>query len=202
MKTMALDIETANYSWEIGGWGNTASFEPSVVATWSSDGGTVYCNKSLDIDATVKELHPRTLGEDLAKFVSDGGRIIGHNIKQFDLPVLRDALDCWTAGDLLGKSESIIDTKQLVRSAAMKSGNNVMTNLNWLVKCTLEDSKLMSSEDAPRAWREGRFDEVAKYCVSDARLTYELYEFGKSEGFVRSRHVDTGDIVDVTVEWL
>ena len=30
---LALDIETSNYSHEIGGWGNTHLFEPSVVAT-------------------------------------------------------------------------------------------------------------------------------------------------------------------------
>ncbi len=40
----------------------------------------------------------------------------------------------------------------------------------------------MNSEDAP-AWRAGKFDEVAKYCLSDAQLTYDLYQFGKSEGY-------------------
>ena len=174
---MALDIETGNYSWEIGGWDKTASFEPTVVATWNGNDGTVYCNKSLDIKATVKELHPRTLGEDLAKHVADGGVVIGHNIKGFDLPVLRDALDCWTAGDLLGKADAVIDTT------------------------TLEDNKLMNSEDAPLAWRAGKYDEVAKYCLSDAQLTYDLYLFGKSEGYIKSRKLDTGEIVKIEVEW-
>ena len=43
---MAIDIETENFSHEIGGWGNTHMFSPTVVATWTGDGGTVYCNKS------------------------------------------------------------------------------------------------------------------------------------------------------------
>ena len=197
---MALDIETGNYSWEIGGWDKTASFQPTVVATWNGKDGNVYCNKSLDIDATVKALHPRTLGEDLEAHVAKGGQIIGHNIKSFDLPVLRDALDCWTAGDLLGKSESIIDTKLLVAKAAL-SNTKVHTTLNTLVKHTIGDTKLMNSEDAPKAWREGKYDDVAKYCLSDARLTYDLYQFGKSEGYVRSRCLDTGDIVEIEVEW-
>jgi len=196
---MALDIETGNFSWEIGGWDKTASFEPTVVATWNGDTGNVYCNKSLSIDATVKALHPRTLGEDLAEHVEKGGSIIGHNIKSFDLPVLRDALDCWTAGDML-KSDSVIDTKNLVNKASL-SQQKVMTDLNSLVKHTLGDSKLMNSEDAPTAWRNGRYDEVAKYCLSDAQLTYDLYSFGKSEGYVRSRAVDTGQIIEVEVNW-
>tara|TARA_R110002033_G_scaffold157466_1_gene193558 strand:+ start:390 stop:992 length:603 start_codon:yes stop_codon:yes gene_type:complete len=196
---MALDIETGNYSWEIGGWDKTASFEPTVVATWNGEDGNIYCNKSLSVDATVKALHPRTLGDDLDVHVKKGGVIIGHNIKAFDLPVLRDALDCWTAGDML-KTESVIDTKNLVNKAAMTQ-QKVMTSLKELVKHTLSDNKLMNSEDAPKAWRQGKYDEVAKYCLSDAQLTYDLYQFGKSEGYVRSRAVDTGELVDIEVKW-
>ena len=154
------------------------------MATWNGEDGNIYCNKSLSVDATVKALHPRTLGDDLDAHVKKGGIIIGHNIKAFDLPVLRDALDCWTAGDML-KTESVIDTKNLVNKAAMTQ-QKVMTSLKELVKHTLSDNKLMNSEDAPKAWRQGKYDEVAKYCLSDAQLTYDLYQFGKSEGYVRS----------------
>ena len=45
---LALDIETANYSWQIGGWGNTHMFRVSTVCTWDGDKGTVYIDKSLD----------------------------------------------------------------------------------------------------------------------------------------------------------
>ena len=197
---MALDIETGNYSWEIGGWDKTASFEPTVVATWDGSTGNVYCNKALNIDANVKDLHPRTLGEDLQKHIDNGGKILGHNIKGFDLPVLRDALDCWTAGDLLGKAESVIDTKNLVSKAAVKVGK-VNTSLNELVKHTFEGSKLMSSEDAPVAWRNGLYDDVAKYCLSDAQLTYDLYKYGQEHGIIKSRDMKSGAVVEIEVEW-
>ncbi len=141
---MALDIETGNYSYEIGGWDKTALFEPTVVATWDGTDGNVYCNKALDIDATVKELHPRTLGDDLTAFIAKGGRVLGHNIKGFDLPVLRDALDCWTAGDLLGKADSVLDTKNLFQKAVtLMGGVKCDTTLNTLVKSTLGSEKLM-----------------------------------------------------------
>jgi DEAD/DEAH box helicase domain-containing protein len=197
---MALDIETGNYSWEIGGWDKTASFEPTVVATWDGSTGNVYCNKALNIDANVKDLHPRTLGDDLQKHIDGGGKILGHNIKGFDLPVLRDALDCWTAGDLLGKSSSVIDTKNLVSKAAVKVGK-VNTSLNELVKHTFDGSKLMSSEDAPVAWRNGLFDDVAKYCLSDAQLTYDLYKYGQEHGIIKSRNMESGAVVEIEVEW-
>ena len=197
---LALDIETANFSHEIGGWHNTSMFEPSVVATWDGDKGTIYCNKSLSVDDTVKALHPRTLGDDLADHIAKGGKILGHNLRSFDLPVLRDALDCWTAGDLLGKAESVIDTKNLVSKAAVKVGK-VNTSLNELVKHTLEGSKLMSSEDAPAAWRYGLYDDVAKYCLSDAQLTYDLYKYGQEHGIIKSRDMESGAVVEIEVEW-
>jgi DEAD/DEAH box helicase domain-containing protein len=196
---LALDIETANFSHEIGGWKNTHLFEPSVVATWDGDKGTIYCNKSLNLDDTVKALHPRTLGEDLSDHVEKGGQVLGHNIKAFDLPVLRDALDCWTASDLM-KSGSVIDTRNLVSKAALSVGK-VDTSLGMLTKHTFNTNKLMNSADAPVAWREGRYDEVAKYCLSDAQLTYDLYQFGKAEGHILSRSLDTGEVVEIEVDW-
>jgi hypothetical protein len=196
---MALDIETANFSHEIGGWKNTHLFEPSVVATWDGNDGTIYCNKGLNNDNTVKALHPKTLGDDLADHVGKGGKILGHNIKGFDLPVLRDALDCWTASDLM-KSDSVIDTRHLVNKAAL-SASKVDTSLGMLTKHSLGTSKLMNSADAPIAWREGKYDEVAKYCLSDAKLTYDLYQFGKSEGYISSRSLETGEVVEIEVEW-
>ena len=196
---LALDIETANFSHEIGGWKNTHLFEPSVVATWDGDKGTIYCNKSLNLDDTIKALHPRTLGEDLSDHVEKGGQVLGQNIKAFDLPVLRDALDCWTASDLM-KSDSVIDTRNLVSKAALSVGK-VDTSLGMLTKHTFNTNKLMNSADAPVAWREGRYDEVAKYCLSDAQLTYDLYQFGKAEGHILSRSLDTGEVVEIEVDW-
>jgi len=197
---LALDIETANFSHEIGGWHNTSMFEPSVVATWDGDKGTIYCNKSLSIDDTVKALHPRTLGDDIADHIAKGGKVLGHNLRSFDLPVLRDALDCWTAGDILGKEDAVIDTKLLVNKAALAFGK-VDATLGMLVKQTFGDNKLMNSSDAPVAWRAGKYDEVAKYCLSDAKLTYDLYQFGKSEGYISSRSLETGKKIELEVEW-
>tara|TARA_R110000824_G_scaffold171467_2_gene349113 strand:- start:117 stop:722 length:606 start_codon:yes stop_codon:yes gene_type:complete len=200
--TLALDIETANYSHEIGGWGNTHLFEPTVVATWDGNSGTVYCNKGDSIrddlpDVTIKSLHPRVLGDALTKEVAAGGLIIGHNIKKFDLPVLRDSLDCWSAGDIMYKSkESIIDTSNLLRSVI---GHAVP--LSDVVHHTLGRDKMMKSEDAPLEWRRGQYGKVVKYCLDDAKLSYDLWEHGKIEGFVKARSRDTGAVTEYEVNW-
>jgi hypothetical protein len=196
---LSLDMETANYSHEIGGWDKTHLFQPTVVATWDGENGVLYCNKSLpgmSSNLQFKPLHPRILGDDLWDHVEKGGKILGHNIVGFDLPILRDALDCWSAGDILGKQEVTVDTAHLVRKF---TGNSIP--LNDLVKCTLGKSKLMNSIDAPIAWREGNYSEVVKYCLSDAQLAYDLWKHGCNEGFVKAHCKSTGHIIEIDVDW-
>ena len=200
-KMLALDIETANYSHEIGGWGQTHLFEPTVVATWDGDNGVVYTNESvskhLPEGTVVKKLHPKVIGEDLAKHVSEGGLVLGHNLKKFDLPIIRDALDCWTAGEILTKSdEQVFDTSALLRSI---TGHAVP--LSDACLHTLQKGKLMTSHDAPIEWRKGNYGKVAEYCLKDAELTYELWKHGMEEGFVKARCRHTGEVKESEVDW-
>lgn len=199
---LALDIETSNFSHEIGGWDKTALFDPTVVATWDGDQGAVYCNKALDggffpEGTVVKELHPRVLGEDLDAFIAKGGRVLGHNIRHFDLPVLRDSLDCWSAGELLGKADFLLDTSILCKQA----GGTPLTDLDTLSRHTFADSKSGSSWEAPLMWKQRRYDEVAAYCLKDAQLVHRLWEHGCEHGIIKSRCRKTGNIVELEVEW-
>ena len=200
---LALDIETSNYSHEIGGWGNTHLFEPSVVATWDGEHSTVYCQKHAEIerempdDVIIKSLHPKTLGKDLEKHIEAGGKLLGHNIVKFDLPILRDSLDCWTASDILSKSKvNIIDTSVILRSV---TGHSVP--LSDAVGHTLGRDKLLNSHDAPLEWRRGQYGKVAKYCLDDAKLVYDLWVYGNDEGFIKSRSRETGEVMEYEVNW-
>jgi len=198
-KVMALDIETGNYSYEIGGWDKHSLFEPTVVATWDGENGHVFSKEDIEmVGAEVHDLHPRILGDHLQKHIDTGGIILGHNIKKFDLPVLNAALDCWTAGDLMNKAESVIDTKLLISKAG---GKNIATSLEMLARNTLDVGKSMSSHDAPEAWRAGRYLDVAEYCLKDSQLTYDLYKYGQDNGVIKSRSLEDGSIVEIEVNW-
>lgn len=200
-KMLALDIETANFSHEIGGWGRNHLFEPTVVATWDGENGTVYANepvsKYLPKGTIIKSMHPKTIGEDLAKHVNEGGMVLGHNLKGFDLPIIRDALDCWTAGDIMAKSEEqVFDT-----SALLKSIIGHAVPLSDACYQTLGKGKLMSSHDAPIEWRKGNHSKVAEYCLKDAELVYELWRHGVDEGVVKARCRHSGIVKEYEVDW-
>ena len=199
---LSIDIETANFSWEIGGWGNLSLFEPTVVATWDGQEGNVFTKAEIDDIEGVKvhDLHPQVLGDFLSEHIAKGGQILGHNIISFDLPVIRESMDCWAAGDILSKKDSIIDTKVLFSKSSLSYGN-LQTSLNDLAKYNLGATKLMKSEEAPTAWREVKYQEVIEYCLKDTQLTYDLYMLGKENSMLKSRCVDTGDIKEVILEW-
>lgn len=200
-KMLALDIETANYSHEIGGWGQSHLFEPTVVATWDGNEGVVYANESVEKylpeGTIVKPLHPKAIGEDLSKHVSEGGMILGHNLKGFDLPIIRDSLDCWEAKEIMTKSdEQVFDTSALLKGIV---GHAVP--LSDACYHTLGKGKLMNSHDAPIEWRKGNYSKVAEYCLKDAELVYELWRHGIDEGVIKARCRNTGEIKEFEVDW-
>ena len=59
----------------------------------------------------------------------------------------------------------------------------------------------MESADAPKAREEGRYQEVAEYCLKDTQLVYDLLHHGRDEGFVKARNDKTGIIDDIEVMW-
>tara|TARA_R100001443_G_scaffold117235_1_gene140683 strand:- start:3807 stop:4406 length:600 start_codon:yes stop_codon:yes gene_type:complete len=199
MKDMAIDIETSNFSYEIGGWDKTHLFDPVVVATWDGEEAHVFSKQEVNMDGVITHpLHPKELGSHLEKHIESGGRIVGHNIRGFDLPILKNALDCHYAGVLLGMKEPIVlDTAWSLRKI---SGNRIP--LDEVCKATFGEGKVsMKSIDAPIAWREGRYDEVAKYCLEDCKLNLTLFKHGVENGMVKSRNISTGLIDEIEVIW-
>tara|TARA_R110000744_G_scaffold360379_1_gene467899 strand:+ start:56 stop:649 length:594 start_codon:yes stop_codon:yes gene_type:complete len=197
MSVLALDIETKNMSFDIGGFGNTHMFQVSTVATWDGNNGTVYVDEPLDSFA--KSGHViKSLGElkyDLDDHFQKGGLILGHNVAAFDLPILRDSMDIYIINKYI-KEKQYIDTSKL-----LLKGHGERFQLKNLVKCTMNDFKLMDSADAPKLWKMGQFDEVVEYCMKDTQLVYDLWKYGQDNGFVKAFSIEKGEHKDLEVNW-
>ena len=75
---LSLDIETANYSYDIGGWNNRTLFEPSVIATWDGTNATIFTKKEITIKgAAILPLHAKDIGNHLTEHIEKGGKILG-----------------------------------------------------------------------------------------------------------------------------
>ena len=197
MSVLALDIETKNMSYDIGGFSNTHMFKVSTAATWDGNNGTVYVDEPLNDFAksghVIKSL--RELKYDLDEHFQKGGGLLGHNIVAFDLPVLRDSMDIYCITKFL-KENKYIDT-----SKDLSNAHGERFRLNNLVKCTMGDSKIMDSADAPKLWKMGKYDEVVEYCMKDTQLVYDLWVHGRDNGIVKAFSIEKAEFVDLEVLW-
>lgn len=95
--------------------------------------------------------------------------IIGYNTKHFDIPVLNN----YYLGDLSKFPHLDIMEK-------IKESLGFRLKLKDLAEATLDNiEKSADGLQAVRWWKEGKIDEIKKYCEQDVRVTKEIYDFGK-----------------------
>ena len=197
MSVLAIDLETKNMSYDIGGFSNTHMFQVSTVATWDGNIGTVYVDEP--VESFAKSGHiVKSLSElkyDLDEHFVKGGLLLGHNIKAFDLPILRDSMDIYCINKYI-KEEQFIDTSKILLKE-----HGERFQLKNLVKCTMNDFKLMDSADAPKLWKMGQYDEVVEYCMKDTQLVYDLWKYGQENGIVKAFSLEDGEYKDLEVKW-
>jgi len=104
-------------------------------------------------------------------YLESASQIIGFNIVHFDLPVLNP----YYVGNLFDLS-----SLDLMHAVEEHLGHRV--GLDDLLRETLGSKKEGHGLLAIDYYREGRFEKLKKYCLSDVRLTRELYEYGKENG--------------------
>lgn len=180
MNHIVLDIETQNLFSDVGGKENLTKLLLSVVGVYSyTDNGF--------LTFTEKEL---PAFEDLLKKTD---LIIGFNVNHFDLPVLQKYLSI----DL-----SKIPTLDIMDEIVNKMGHRV--SLGDLVINTLGKRKSASGLLAVDYFRQGRMDELKKYCLDDVRLTRDLYEHGLKHGEIRftARDANLPYIKILKVNWV
>jgi len=73
--------------------------------------------------------------------------------------------------------------------------------LDSLADATLGIRKSGDGLQALRWYKEGKMDEIKKYCLKDVEITKNLYEFGKKNGHVLFYSRDTGGRTAIPVAW-
>ena len=197
MSVLAIDLETKNFAHEIGGWNNTHMFRVSTVCTWDGDKGTIYIDKAVDdLNKGNVEVKPISqLKFDLDNHIEKGGKLLGHNIISFDLPILKNALDIYCIKKYMDE-KAFIDTSQYLNK---EYGERY--SLSNLVQNTLASDKIMNSEDAPVVWKAGGYEEVAKYCLKDCELVYDLWKHGQENKVVRGLSHNQEKVIELKVRW-
>ena len=113
--------------------------------------------------------------------------LIGFNSDSFDIPLLNR----YYPGDL-----SHLRSLDLLTEVQKVLGRRI--RLQSLAEATLGRGKAGDGLKAGEWWKEGKRDEVAKYCIEDVRITRELYEYAMKNGVLKYK--DLRDIRDIKID--
>lgn len=117
-------------------------------------------------------------------------RIIGYNSEHFDLPILNN----YYLGDLLPLPHLDLMVK-------IKDSLGIRLKLKDVAEATLDNiTKSAEGLQAIAWWKEGKIDEIKKYCEQDVRVTKEIYEFGKQNRQLFYKNL-TGDVLPFAVDF-
>ncbi|MEK7642303.1 MAG: ribonuclease H-like domain-containing protein, partial [Patescibacteria group bacterium] len=152
-----FDIETSNIFQDVGS-NNPVDLDISVVGVHDSD------SDSYSI-FTVSELI------DLWPIIEKADMLITFNGEHFDIPLLNK----YYSGDLT-KIKSVDLLKEMHKSAGRRM------KLDQIAEGTLGIKKSGHGLDAVKWWKEGKMEELKKYCLDDVRITKDIYEYALKNG--------------------
>jgi len=128
--------------------------------------------------------------EDLPRLwpiIENADLLIGFNSDSFDIPLLNR----YYPGNLLHiRSLDLLSEVQKVLGRRIR--------LQSLAEATLGKGKSGDGLKAGEWWREGKKEQVRKYCIEDVRLTRELYDYALKNGVLKYK--DLRDIRDIKLD--
>lgn len=124
----------------------------------------------------------------LFPILENASYIIGYNITGFDIPVLQG----YYPGDV-----NVFSQFDLMEDIRLKIGRRI--GLNDIAAATMDIKKSGHGLMAIDYFKEGKWDELKKYCLDDVLITRDIFEYGieKKEVFYRN---ESGK-VSIPVNW-
>ena len=131
--------------------------------------------------------------KDMARFekrLQTADLIVGFNIRRFDMAVLQPYLfktvDQFPVLDLLDDIEK---------------ARGHRASLDSVARATVKEGKSGDGAEALVLFKEGRMEELTKYCMDDVRLTKNVYDFGCREGKVYFTSTWDFKTYEIPVNW-
>lgn len=157
---LVIDIETKNTFDDVGR-DNFNALNVSIIGLYSYNQNKFLSFEENEFDKVGELLKTASL-------------IIGFSISRFDLPVLKKY---FPETDLF--SISRLDLQDEIEISLGKR-----IGLDILAKANLGIGKNGNSLDAPILYHNGKIDELKEYCLNDVKITKELYELAKKQGYL------------------
>lgn len=125
----------------------------------------------------------------LSPILQNASLIIGFSINRFDLPVLKKYFNF----NLMS-----LPRLDLLDEVEMNYGQRV--GLDVLAKANLGIGKTHYGLEAIEFYKNGDWQSLIDYCLHDVRITKDLYEFVKSNGYISIPKKYSDEIVKVPIK--
>lgn len=159
MRYIVFDLETQNIFQDVGS--NDATALDISVATVYDSIDDKYTTVTID------ELHL------LWPIIEKADALVGYNSNHFDIPLLNK----YYPGNL-----THIKSIDLLESIRTSLGRRL--RLDSVAQATIGAKKSADGLQAVRWWREGKIDEIKKYCEQDVRVTKKIFDYAMEHGHV------------------
>lgn len=159
MDKIVIDIETKNTFLEVG-QDNFDALEISLIGLYSYNQDKFFSFNENEFEQAAELLRGAKL-------------LVGFAISRFDLPVLKKHFNF----DFFA-----IPRVDLLDEVELLLGRRI--GLDSLAKTNLGVGKNGSGLEAAQLYKDGKLEELKKYCLNDVKITKELYELAKKQGYL------------------
>jgi DEAD/DEAH box helicase domain-containing protein len=163
MNIAYFDVETQRSFDEVGGRHNIDKLGLSAAVIYTSADNQFHHYTEEQVQELIEALKAADL-------------VVGFNVNRFDYTVLETYTD---------ESLGSLPTVDMLEHIHKRLGFRV--SLDNLASATLGTKKSADGLQAVRWYKEGRIQEILAYCQQDVEVTRQLYEFGKSQKYVKFR---------------
>lgn len=169
------DIETQKSADEVGGWDNIRLMRVSVAVSYSETDGF---RRWMEGDVP-----------EMIRYLGTFERVISFNGDRFDAVVLS------AYGEV-----SSLQARSMDLLVDLKARLGHRLTLDSLAKATLKVGKTADGLQALRWWKEGKIEDIARYCEADVKVLVDLVSFARANGYVVYEDKFTGER-RVPVSW-
>lgn len=175
MRKIVFDIETKNIFADVG------KRDPSLLDI-SLVG--IYDSETDSYDSFLEEDLPR-----LWNILESADVLIGYNSDHFDMPLLNK----YYPGDL-----TRIKSVDLMKEISNSCGRRLA--LDAVAEATIGAKKSGHGLQAVQWWKEGKIEEIRKYCLQDVKVTKEVYDFAIQNKKVMYKDTLSKQIIEVPLD--
>lgn len=175
---LVVDVETQKLVQEVGGWDHVHLLGVSVACAYDSKTDQFLSFRENELSKLIDLCEERLL--------------IGYNIRGFDIPVLAPY---GLQAKNLDVFDIMYDLETLTRQRYLK--------LEAVARGTLQTGKSADGLQAVEWWKQGEVEKIIEYCIQDVKVTRDVFQFGRQNGFVRiQRSAEATDkVTQVAVQW-